>query len=638
MCGILSIFSLGNREIDENLLRNGLTTLHHRGPDNTNHWISPTKDVALGHTRLSIIDLNTGEQPISNQDESVRLVVNGEFYDFEDIREDLREKGYHFKTQSDSEIALHLYNEHGTGCLKYLRGEFAFNIWDSRNQLFIAARDRLGIKPLFYTVYENKLYFASEMKALFAAGVPAQWDEESYLSRAFFFRDRTLFKNIHQVPPGHYIIATRSGFRIKKYWDFDYPEYSNANDKVNENEVILSIRESLQGAVKTRLRADVPVAVYLSGGIDSGAVLGMASEFHSQPVDAFTLSFTDKDYDESLVAERAANAFGAKYNTVNVSSDDLADNFEKSIWHTESICFNSHSVAKFILSDAVSKQGFKVVLTGEGADEVFGGYSAFRQDMILHNAQGQDENYIAAYLGQLKQNNAKTSGLLTPVGRPDNIEFMKKLLGFEPTFLLPLAESIDTLKTIYNAQTLSAMGGLHPIHQFLSHTEQLSKLNAIEPVHASMYLLSKSALCNYVLVNLGDRMEMAHSLEGRTPFLDHHLIEKVMKLPVNYKIRGQTEKYILREAAKPYLIDEVYKREKQPFLAPPSTKQKNLKLHALVQDTLRGDAGSALPFIDNRKLIKYLDGLPQLSSDKQVANESLLMELTSLCFLQKHYM
>lgn len=638
MCGILSIFSLGNQLINKDLLRDGLATLKHRGPDKTSYWLSTEKNVALGHTRLSIIDLSNGHQPIATKDESVRLVANGEFYDFEEIRQSLIEKGHRFKTQSDSEIALHLYREYGAGCLKYLRGEFAFTLWDSKNQLFIAARDRMGIKPLFYTTYENKLYFASEIKALFAAGVPAAWDEESYTSRAFFFRDRTLFKNIHQVPPGYCLIATRDGFRIEQYWDIEYPNTGQTQESVDEATAINRVRDDLLASVKTRLRADVPVAVYLSGGIDSGAILGMAAKLHSKPVDAFTLSFTDKAYDESAIAKRAAQQFGANYHCVKVSSDDLADNFSQAIWHTETISFNSHGIAKYMLSDAVSQKGFKVVLTGEGADEFFGGYSAFRQDMILHNSEGQNKEQINQYLKQLNASNQNSSGLLTPVGRPDNIEFMKKMLGFEPTYLLPLAEAIDKLKLLYNEKTLNTIGDAHPIFQFLAHIDVKAQLKNIEPVHAAMYLLAKSALPNYVLINLGDRMEMAHSLEGRLPFLDHHLIENVTQLPVSLKIKGQTEKYILREATKPYLLNDVYGREKQPFLAPPSISQPNQKLHVLIQDTLRGSLAKDLPFFEHKKLLAYLDKLPKQSTAQQVSSESLLMELTSLCFLREHFL
>lgn len=636
MCGILSIFST-NQAINEESIKSGLNTLYHRGPDHQSYWVSKDKKVSLGHTRLSIIDLNTGDQPISNSSDTVHLVANGEFYDFEKIRDDLEKKGHIFKTKSDSEIALHLYHEYGTSCLKHLRGEFAFCIWDSNNQQFFAARDRFGIKPLFYAEHNGKLYFASEIKALLAAGVPAIWDEASYVSRAFFFRDRTLFKNIHQVPAGHFIIATNGGVRIIKYWDFDYCKSNNYSHSTNEKEIVEDIRSELNNSVKTRLRADVPVGVYLSGGIDSCAVIGMAAEHHSQPIDAFTISFNDEDYDETPLAREMAEKVNAKFHSIPVSQSDLADNFSQAIWHSESLCLNSHGVAKYLLSKSVRDQGFKVVLTGEGSDEIFGGYSAFRSDMLLYNSENQSPSITKKLLNELKERNKVSSGLLLALGKPKNVEFINKMLGFEPAWLLPLAEKIDQLKELYNKKTTAIMGNIHPIHQFLSHTDITNQLHGIEPVHASMYLLSKSALSNYVFPVLGDRMEMAHSLEGRLPLIDHKVVEKLTQLPVALKIKGITEKYILREATKPYLIDKVYGREKHPFLAPPSILDPNDKLHQLVQDTLRGSLLESLPFFDSKKIIKYLDDIPKLDAGMKVGAEALLMEILSLCMLQKNF-
>lgn len=636
MCGIFSVFSTSHI-ISETSVRAGLDTLYHRGPDHQSIWVSKDKKVALGHTRLSIIDLSTGDQPISNASDTVHLVANGEFYDFEEIRDNLIKKGHFFKTRSDSEIALHLYHEYGSACLKHLRGEFSFCIWDANNQQFFAARDRFGIKPLFYAEHNGKVYFASEIKALLAAGVPAIWDEDAYVSRAFFFRDRTLFKNIHQIPPGHFLIATHGGVRIIKYWDFDYCKknaYSHVN---NEGEIIDDIREALNDSVKTRLRADVPVGVYLSGGVDSCAVMGMAAEQHNQVIDAFTISFDDKDYDETFLAREMADKVNARFHSIPVKQSDLADNFSDAIWHSETLCLNSHGVAKFLLSKAVSKQGFKVVLTGEGSDEIFAGYSAFRSDMLLYNSENQDKAITERLLNDLKENNKLSSGLLMSVGQPENIEFINRMLGFEPAWLMPLAETIEQLKKLYNFGTQTNMGNMHPVYQFLSHIDITNQLHGIEPVHASMYLLSKSALCNYVFPVLGDRMEMAHSLEGRLPLIDHKVVEKVTQLPVSFKIKGITEKYILREAMKPYLIDEVYNREKHPFLTPPSILDPDEKLHQLVQDTLRGPLLKDLPFFDNKKIIKYLDDLPKLNPSMAISAEALLMEVLSLCMLQQHF-
>jgi len=636
MCGILGVFS-SHKEINESSIKAGLDSLYHRGPDHKSYWLSENKKVALGHTRLSIIDLHTGDQPISDTSNRAHLVANGEFYDFEKIREDLIHKGHVFKTKSDSEIALHLYHEYGTACLKHLRGEFAFCIWDSNQQHFFAARDRFGIKPLFYAEHNGRLYFASEIKALLAAGVPAIWDEDSYTSRAFFFRDRTLFKNIHQVPPGHFLIATNGGIRIIKYWDFNYAKTDEYPDSINEAEIVEDIQSTLKNSIKTRLRADVPVGVYLSGGIDSCAVIGMAAEQHNQPIDAFTISFADKQYDETSIAQEMAKKVNAKFHSIPVSQEDLADNFERSIWHSETLCLNSHGVAKYLLSKAVQEQGFKVVLTGEGSDEIFGGYSSFRSDMLLHNSDNQDPSITEQLLKELHANNKVSSGLLLSQKSSGKMSFLNKILGFEPAWLQPMAESNEKLQALYNLNTQVQSNKIDPIYQFLCHSDLINQVDGIEPVHASMYLLSKSALQNYIFKNLGDRMEMAHSLEGRLPLIDHKLVEKVTKLPANLKIKGVTEKYILREATRPYLLDKVYKREKHPFLSPPSIFNPDDKLHQLVQDTLRSSLLTNIPFFDSTKVIQYLDNLAKLDAKEKITAEALLMEVLSLCMLQKNF-
>ena len=241
MCGIMAIFSLGEQAVQKEHVETGLGVLHHRGPDNQKIWLSADHLVGLGHARLSIIDHHTGNQPISDASDSTQLIANGEFYDFEKIREELIGQGYPFKTKSDSEIALHLYNRQGVSCLKHLRGEFAFCLWDAKNQTLFAARDRFGVKLLFYSIFNNTLYLASEMKALFAAGVPAVWDYESYTSRAFMLRDRTLFKGVHQVPPGSFLLATKGGIRLNRYWDFDYP-ITVQTDKRDEFEISVFVK------------------------------------------------------------------------------------------------------------------------------------------------------------------------------------------------------------------------------------------------------------------------------------------------------------------------------------------------------------------------------------------------------------
>jgi asparagine synthase (glutamine-hydrolysing) len=638
MCGILALFS--SQQISQTSFKQGLESLNHRGPDARRYWISPNERVALGHTRLSIIDLNGGSQPIANRDNSLQIIVNGEFYGFEQIQRDLRQLGYQLQTNSDSEIALHLYDEFGSNCLHHLRGEFAFVIYDEPNQSLFAARDRFGIKPLYYTIYQNTLYLASEIKALFAAGVPATWDSESFflVNQGIRMPHRTLFANVHQVPPGHYLIANQSGIQLHQYWDFNYPQVSKSQPQLSFEDGVEQLRAKLSEAVRLRLRADVPVGCYLSGGLDSAAALGMASEHMPGGIQAFTIAFEQEAYNEEKIAREMAESVGANLQVIPITESDLAANFADAVFHGETLCVNAHSTAKYVLSQAVSQAGYKVVLTGEGADEIFAGYPHFRQDMLLHNSEGQDEQTIQKLLTELTQSNQISSGILLSEDEGnDAFRRVKQTLGFVPAWMGAVPKATFESFSFYSSEFVNQFARRDPYKMFLNHIDVRGQLTGREPVHQSLYLWSKTILPNYLLRLLGDGMEMAHSVEGRLPFLDHEVVELVRNLPVSSKIRGQTEKLALREATKPFITDTIYQRQKHPFLAPPSTFQPNGALHQLVQDTLRSSVMSSIPFYDRSKVIELLDELPNMSRKQLGATDAVLMPILSACILQEKF-
>ena len=639
MCGILALFST-QEQISQTFFKQGLESLNHRGPDGRRYWISPNERVALGHTRLSIIDLDGGSQPIANRDNSLQIIANGEFYGFERIQRYLRQLGYQLQTNSDSEIALHLYDEFGSNCLHHLRGEFAFVIFDEPNQSLFAARDRFGIKPLYYTIYQNTLYLASEIKALFAAGVPATWDSESFflVNQSIRMPHRTLFANVHQVPPGHYLIANQSGIQLHQYWDFDYPQVSQSQPKLSFEDGVEQLRAKLSEAVRLRLRADVPVGCYLSGGLDSAAALGMASKHMPGGIQAFTIAFEQEAYNEEKIAREMAESVGANLQVIPIIESDLAKNFADTVFHGETLCINAHSTAKYILSQAVSQAGYKVVLTGEGADEIFAGYPHFRQDMLLHNAEGQDEQTIQKLLTELAQSNQISSGILLSEDEGnDTFRRVKQTLGFVPAWMGAVPKASFESYSFYSSEFVNQFASRDPYKMFLNHIDVRGQLTGREPVHQSLYLWSKTILPNYLLRLLGDGMEMAHSVEGRLPFLDHEVVELVRNLPVSSKIRGLTEKLALREAAKPFITDTIYQRQKHPFLAPPSTFQPNGALHQLVQDTLRSSVMSSIPFYDRSKIIELLDELPNMSRKQLGATDAVLMPILSACILQEKF-
>jgi asparagine synthase (glutamine-hydrolysing) len=314
MCGIVAMYSRSS-PVSPAVLQKACQRLHHRGPDGQRQWISPDGRVALGHARLSIIDLTTGDQPIASEDRRKYIIVNGEFYNYEATQRKLECAGHHLRTRSDSEIALHLYEDLSIQCLHELRGEFAFVLWDENQRTLFAARDRFGIKPLFYTIHRDTLYLASEAKALFAAGVPARWDAESVAQATEFgsHQVRTLFDGVFQIPPGHYLIATDRHVELNQYWDFNYPTRDSATLHRSGAEYAAEFRHVLEEAVRLRLRADVPVGCYLSGGLDSCSVLGLAARHRSDPIRAFTLTFDRADYDEEKEAREMASKVSAEF-------------------------------------------------------------------------------------------------------------------------------------------------------------------------------------------------------------------------------------------------------------------------------------------------------------------------------------
>lgn len=615
MCGIVAIFS--RREpIEPAALVRATDRLRHRGPDGEGLWISPDRRIGLGHRRLSIIDLATGDQPIASEDAHARIVVNGEFYGYEAIQRELEASGHRLRTRSDSEIALHLYEDLGAECLHRLRGEFAFVLWDERSRTVFAARDRFGIKPLFYAWHDKTLFIASEVKALFAAGVPARWDAESFYHALTSAggQERTLFAGIRQIPPGHYMIATQERVRITQYWDFNFRDEHFPPPQRSDEDWAAEFRGALDEAVRIRLRADVPVACYLSGGIDSCAVLGLAARHQARPIRAFNISFDTPQLDEKEIAREMAAKAGAEFVAIPVGQDDLADHFADAIEQAETLCNNAHGVAKYLLSRVVRDAGFKVVLTGEGADEILAGYNDFQVDM--RRPAGAP---------------AVLNGMVAP------LDTVRKRLGFAPYWMELHAATAQVMQSFMAKEFLDGFPRGDWFRSLISEIDVPSQLAGRHPLNQALYLGAKSRLPNYILTMLGDRMEMAHSVEGRLPFLDHHVVEVTSAQPVNQKIRGTTEKYVLREAMRDVVSDTAYCRRKHTFRAPHAALRRGERLHALVEDMLRGPALAAIPYLDQRRIAAFLDRLPSFDDKRLISSDRALMRLASACVLQERF-
>jgi asparagine synthase (glutamine-hydrolysing) len=533
---------------------------------------------------------------------------------------------------------LHLYEEFGAHCLQQLRGEFAFVLWDEANQRLFAARDRFGIKPLYYAVHDDTLYLASEIKALFAAGVPARWDHEYFYQAATgpAMSDRTLFEGVHQVPPGHYLTATASGMRILRYWEFNFPPADELGAETrDECAFIEEFAAVFEEAVRLRMRADVPVGCYLSGGLDSCAVLGFAARLSSSPIQAFTLTFAQTAYNEGDIAREMAARASANFHPIQIKQSDIADNFADAIWHAETLFANGHGVSKYLLSQAVRDAGYKVVYTGEGSDEIFGGYVHFRIDMLQHNTQGQDAAEVQRLLQELEAVNSVSRGILIPAGKTGSLESVERVLGFVPGCLKLFAA--QQRQTLFDADFKGRFAGRDSTRLFLDTLDVPAVLRGRDPINKSPFVWAKSVLPNYILNLLGDRMEMAHSVEGRVPFLDHHVVEYVCRAPVSLKIRGLTEKYLLREAAKPLITETVYRRQKHPFLSPPATTVPTERFHQMMQDTLRGPVLASLPFYDQKKVVALLDQLDEMSDSDRQGWDPALMSVLSACVIQERF-
>ena len=631
MCGIIAICSK-DKPIAAGALRRATQSLVHRGPDEQHEWMAPHGRAALGHTRLSIIDLFTGAQPIASEDGRFRIVVNGEFYDFERIRCELEKRGHRFSTRSDSEIALHLYEEMGPACLDRLRGEFVFAIWDEQDQTLFAARDRFGIKPLFYTRHDDTLYLASEVNALFAAGVPAAWDAESMFQNLFLCvdQDRTLFKDIRQLPAGHYLLAGPRSTEIVCYWDVDYPRTNGHTNHHSDADQIECLRSLLDEAVRLRMRADVPVGCYVSGGVDSSSMLGLASKHANGRVAAFTGAFDHADFNECETARRTAAHLGTDFMPVSVTERDFADVFVETVAHGEMVHYNAHGAARYRLSRAVQQAGYKVVLAGEGADELFAGYEFSRQALLTSNGNGSLAKWPRLMFRMMspksltQQRIARTSPWLSRISRG---------LALSPALLDYVAEKFTLLESMLATDFAREFQKRDPYREFLKQFKWRANLLGREPVKQILYLWMKSVFVNYVLA--GERLDMAHAVEVRLPFLDHKLFEFARSLPASLLARNGGQKYILREAVKPFITDEVYHKTKQPFFAPPMLIGN--PMYELLQDLLRSDNFKSVPFFDRASVIRFLDDLPTLDDDTRRSMDPILFMMSSIAVLHHHH-
>ena len=621
---------------DLNSLAAALDALRLRGPDDCGVWHD--EHVALGHRRLSIVGVKRGHQPVCSPDGMIVIVVNGELYDYERLRHELSD-AYCFQTDSDSELLIPLYLKYGyMEMMKHLRGEFSFILYDKRHRLVVAGRDRFGIKPLCWYDDGEKLILASKAKAVHACGIKAEWDDYSLmqaLSIQYQPVNRTFFKGIRQLEPGHLLVwQADSGVKDIEYWDMQYPVDANVkfDTMCREKQYVDEFRELLIESVRLRLQGDVPVCCHLSGGLDSSSVVGIMSHLTDEPVHCFSIVFpqADTEYDEDAYATETVRRCGAVMHRVEVSQHDILQYLPEVVFHSEGLAVNGHLACKYLLNKAISKAGFKVALTGEGADECLAGYPHLRKDLFAMLPTAEKEMLTQ----KLYSTNLAITGTEIAVGDTIDCRGLTEKLGFLPSFLAAKASIGHKMYRLLSNDMLQRCSS----HDFLSEMADI-RLRGVHPVNKSLYLWNKHALCNYILGTLGDGCEMSASVEGRLPFLDHRLFEYAASLPMQLKIKDNVnEKYILKEAARPYITNRVYQRQKHPFQAPPLTRFFTQSEYSQICDELTSCDMMRMGIFNKDAVAVLLESLPSMSILDQTAYEPVVMLMLTIYYMNQTLM
>jgi len=577
MCGIAGVIDFSGRKPDEGLLRRMLGLIRHRGPDAFGICMG---DVAgLASTRLSIIDLPGGDQPIHNEDKSLWIVYNGEVFNYVELRPDLETRGHKFYTNTDTEVILHLYEDKGPAMLSDLNGQFGMAIWDTRKKELFLARDRMGIRPLFYTQVGSRLIFASEIKALFADPMTRRTLDSQTLSDVFTcwspINDKTPFQNVKQLMPAHYALVSRNGMTTKRYWQLDFaPHRRNGDQSLVEWKE--ELKALLQDACRVRLRADVPVGSYLSGGLDSTYTTSVVKRNFNNQLCTFSVSFADSRFDEAFFQTKAVQALETDHKMIYCTDADIGKDFPDVIWHTETPLLRTAPVPLFQLSKLVRQNNFKVVLTGEGSDEIFAGYDIFKEDRIRRFWARQPLSKVRPGLLQrlypdiFQQADSRAKAFLEG--------FFRKGLSLVDSPVYSHMVRWNNTALLHGFFSPDLNSAMHPFINASTHlldgfetrfTASLpSDFMSWDPLSRAQYTESITLLSNYLLSSQGDRMAMANAVEGRFPFLDYRVVEFATRVSPAYRMMGLKDKFILREAAKDVIPSELANRPKHPYRAP----------------------------------------------------------------------
>ena len=592
MCGIAGIIDFRQEEIEESILRRMLGLIRHRGPDAFGIYIG--KNAGLAHARLSIIDLTGGDQPIHNEDKTVWIVYNGEVFNYPELREEVERRGHRFYTRTDTEILVHLYEDEGMNFFHKLNGQFGLALWDQKKQQLLLARDRLGIRPLFYYQRDGRLVFGSEIKAIFAdREIPRAMDLRT-VSDIFTcwsaIGSDTAFKDVNQLMPGHFAIFSRNGLSTHKYWqlsfsnsvhschsrghsttrslDHSFPSSLELSNPGTLESYISELQHLLIDATRIRLRADVPVGAYLSGGLDSTYITAVVKRNFDNQLRTFSVSFTDHKFDEAPFQNKAVDALQTDHSMIRCTEQDIGANLPHVIWHAEVPLLRTGPIPLYMLSRLVRENNFKVVLTGEGSDEIFAGYDIFKEDRVrrfwARNAESKMRPRLLQrlYPDIFKPQNSRGSAFLTGFFRKGlsqvNSPFYSHMIRWENTSQIKSFLSNDIIGMVEKNDSFEDRF-LQMLPEDFMNWDALSRAQYTEIV---------IFLSNYLLSSQGDRVAMGHAVEGRFPFLDYRVVEFAAKIPPRYRLNGLKDKFILRRSAENLIPAELASRAKQPYRAP----------------------------------------------------------------------
>lgn len=612
MCGICGIYTFKGEPVDRELLDKMTTIMKHRGPDGTGRYVS--EGIGLGHRRLSIIDIEGGSQPITNEDGSILIIFNGEIYNFIELGDELRGSGHKFKTRSDTEVIIHGYEEWGVDCVNHFNGIFAFAIWDANLRRLFLARDHLGVKPLYYVLLKNRLLFASEIKSLLQdSECPREVDINS-LGQLFTFRyvpsPSTLFKDIKKLPPAHWMLCDSRGVEIRRYWNW-IPQIRTS---FNEDKLIETYQHLLEDSIKLQLRSDVPVGLFLSSGIDSSTILAIMKKHVASPIFTFTIGFEDGERtNETDDAHAIAKRFGTDHTEMIVGPTDYEKYYENYLWDLEEPVGNETAAAFYFVSKIASEK-VKVALTGQGADEPWGGYHRYI-GVKLSNIYSKLPLFLTEYIRKIVHMLPRNERL-----KRGSISLSEKdiLTRFAKIYAFYSSEMKARLFQDWVKEEMSSTE--YEAKEALRHLQ--SDVNDLDPLTQILYIDTRANLPDDLLM-VNDKTSMANSIEARVPYLDYRLIEFIESIPSSLKLKGFEGKYLHKKAVEKWLPKSMIYKKKKGF-DNPIGKWLSGKMRSYVEESLLSEKSSVNKYF-NKEYIKEIIRLHEEKKENYMRHIYLLV-------------